>query len=60
MYHVGKVLAKRYDGYLSSSPQEIYIRSSGVERCLESVEMILAGLNPPKGEYVLSSYCFLW
>ncbi|KAI2800106.1 hypothetical protein BLOT_014013 [Blomia tropicalis] len=51
MYNLGLYLAKRYKTFLGSNPRETYIRSSGSDRCLESVSLILAGLYPPSSRW---------
>ncbi|XP_057314124.1 prostatic acid phosphatase-like [Hydractinia symbiolongicarpus] len=52
-YDLGKFLRNRYveAGFINSSylHKEVYIRSSGVDRCLQSAESQLAALYPPKG-----------
>ena len=48
---LGQFLGDRYQGYLNASymykREEIYIRSTDVDRCLMSAESDLAGLYPP-------------
>lgn len=56
-YNLGNFLKERYVQNMSFiQPQylhkEIYIRSSNVERCLQSAETQLAGLYPPQGRQV--------
>lgn len=51
MYNLGVYLAKRYRGFLGSSPLETYIRSSGSDRCLQSVSLVMAGLYPPESRW---------
>ncbi|OTF69488.1 hypothetical protein BLA29_015529, partial [Euroglyphus maynei] len=33
------------------SPRDVYIRSSSIPRCLESSQLIAAGLTPPIGNW---------
>ncbi|XP_054162089.1 uncharacterized protein LOC128960052 [Oppia nitens] len=49
MYKTGLFLRQQYADYLGSqySPREVYVRSSAVNRCLESVALVLAGAYPP-------------
>ena len=54
-YNLGKFLKKRYmddTKFLNHSyvHNEVHIRSTKVERCLQSAEAQLAGLYPPKGK----------
>lgn len=53
MYKLGKYLARRYTGFLGQSGpnSEVYIRSSGSDRCLQSVALIMAGLYPPQARW---------
>lgn len=53
MYGVGQYLAGRYKGFLGQSPREVYIRSAGSDRCLESAQLLLAGLYPPVDRFAL-------
>lgn len=51
MFAVGRYLSSRYYPFLGTSPREVYVRSSGSDRCLESVSQVLAGLYPPTGRW---------
>lgn len=55
MYKVGQFLRRHYANFLTNSPRDVYIRSSGANRCLESVALILAGLYPPTGRWQWSN-----
>lgn len=48
-YELGKYIRNRYKDFLSPtySPDEVYIRSTDVDRTLMSAESNLAGLYPP-------------
>lgn len=54
MYNAGKSLHLNYLTFNIKSPRDVYVRSSSVERCLESAAYLLAGAFPPKDEYVWS------
>lgn len=55
MYLLGKYLKLRYyQLLLNGDPRKIYIRSADSDRCLESAQALLAGLNPPKDKWVWS------
>ncbi|KAK9886473.1 hypothetical protein WA026_016756 [Henosepilachna vigintioctopunctata] len=51
-YELGQWIRNRYNGFLSQTYEkdEIYIRSSDVDRCLMSAASNLAGLYPPVGK----------
>ncbi|XP_018918009.2 testicular acid phosphatase homolog isoform X1 [Bemisia tabaci] len=51
MFNLGCFLRRRYDGFLSTtySPAEIFVLSSRLDRCIMSVQLLLAGLYPPIG-----------
>lgn len=52
MYKLGQYLSKRYAGFLGKSPNsEVYIRSSGSNRCLQSVQLVMAGMYLPDGRW---------
>lgn len=55
MYLLGKFLKLRYYHLLlNGNPRKIYIRSSDSDKCLESAQSLLAGLNPPKNRWFWS------
>ena len=55
MYSIGQYLRRRYQKFLTYNPREVYIRSSGKDRCLESTALVLAGLYPPVGRWKWNS-----
>jgi hypothetical protein len=55
MYNVGQFLRTRYDGFLTDNVREAFVRSSGIERCLESTQLVLNGMYNPKGRWVWDS-----
>lgn len=45
---LGKYLKTRYyDRLLDGNPRKLYVRSTDADKCLESAEALIAGLNPP-------------
>lgn len=51
-YQLGKFFRKRYASLIGNgdySPNKVYVQSSNVDRVLQSSEVNLAGLFPPKG-----------
>ncbi|XP_072380482.1 prostatic acid phosphatase-like [Diabrotica undecimpunctata] len=61
LYNLGRSFRQRYQNFLSDiySPNEIYVYSSQVDRCLMSAAASLAGLYPPK-DFQLWSEHILW
>lgn len=52
MYKLGQYLGRRYARFLGKNPNsEVYIRSSGSDRCLQSVALVMAGLYPPTSRW---------
>jgi len=51
-FQLGKQLRRRYDGFLTTDTNEVKARSSGRDRCIESIQTNLAGLYAPKGDHV--------
>lgn len=53
-YELGRYLRSRYDGFLPAvySVNDIYVRSTDVDRTLMSVEANLAGLYPPTSSQI--------
>ena len=52
MLDVGKFIRKRYSDFLDKDPLQVYSRSSPVNRCLNSAQLVLAGAYPPFGRLV--------
>jgi hypothetical protein len=53
LYALGKFIRKRYASFLTDNPGEVKVRSSAANRCLNSVQSLLAGAYPPKGDYII-------
>lgn len=58
MYRLGQWLRERYTkifptGYIS--PRDIYVRSTRIDRTLETAQLIAAGLSPPQGIWLWES-----
>lgn len=47
MFRLGQMIRAKYDSYLGQefSPREISARSSAIDRCLESAQLVLAGTS---------------
>lgn len=52
MYDVGRWLRREYDAFLGDDVHEVYARSTGRERCLESVELLVNGAFKPAPDSV--------
>ena len=55
MHRLGVYLRHRYSRYFKDRnirPRDLYIRSSAVDRCLETAQLIAAGLAPPKKHWI--------
>lgn len=51
MFELGKHFRERYKHFLTYNPREVQIRSSDVDRCLESTALIMAAAYPPKDKW---------
>ena len=51
LYDLGQYVRTRYSNFLSDNPLEVHVRSSGVNRCIQSTALLLAGAYPPKGRW---------
>ena len=47
LYDVGRWLRREYGQFLSDDAHEVYVRSSGKERCLESAQLLVNGAYKP-------------
>ena len=54
MYKLGTHFRNRYSDFLTKNPREVHIRSSDVDRCLESVALVMAGAYPPQDRWIWS------
>jgi len=55
MYLLGKFLKLRYyDRLLNGESQRLFVRSSDADKSLESAQLLVAGLNPPKSGSIWS------
>lgn len=52
MYSIGQYVRSKYDGFLTDSIREVGVRSSDVERCIESTQLVLNGVYKPTGRWV--------
>lgn len=51
MYRLGQFLHQKYEATIGENPKRVYVRSSGIDRCLESVQMVAHAMYPPKGRW---------
>ena len=51
LYKLGQFVRRRYSNFLTDNPMEVHARSSGVNRCMQSIAMLLAATYPPKGHW---------
>lgn len=54
-YNLGRYLRTKYEDFLTYDPSEMRARSSGRDRCLESIQTNLYGLYPPRDKKVWNS-----
>ncbi|RWS23427.1 lysosomal acid phosphatase-like protein 3 [Leptotrombidium deliense] len=59
MFNLGVHLRNEYKSFLANNPIEVYARSSQADRCINSVQLLLAGLYPPKNEFIWNAH-FNW
>ncbi|XP_054165608.1 prostatic acid phosphatase-like [Oppia nitens] len=52
MYALGEYIRRRYQDFLTIDPREVYIRSSGSDRCLESAALVMAGMYRPDDRWI--------
>lgn len=52
MFHLGVYLRKRYAKFLTFNPRELDVRSSEIDRCLETAQLVASGSYPPKGDWI--------
>ena len=55
LYSLGKFIRRRYSTFLTDDPGVVKVRSSAANRCLNSVQSLLAGAYPPSGKFVISA-----
>lgn len=60
MYNLGLYLKERYDDFITTDPREMKMQSSGLERCIESAELVAFAMYPPKGRWIFSKNITNW
>lgn len=61
MFLLGKFLKLLYyDRLLKGNPRKVSITSADSDKCLESAQSLLAGLNPPQDNWIWSSQLTNW
>lgn len=48
MFYLGQFIRKRYSSFLTDDTSEVKARSIALNRCIESMQVVLAGLYPPR------------
>jgi hypothetical protein len=51
MYRLGQFLRQKYEPTIGNNPKNVYVRSSGIDRCLESAQMVAHAMYPPQGRW---------
>ena len=54
MYNLGLYLKERYADFITTDPREMKMQSSGLERCIESAELVAFAMYPPKGRWIFN------
>lgn len=52
MYNLGLYLKERYKNFLTADVRELKVRSSGLDRCIESAELVVFAMYPPQGRWL--------
>ena len=61
MYNLGLYLKERYSPhFITEDPREMKMQSSGLERCIESAELVSFAMYPPQGRWIFSNNITNW
>ncbi|RWS30137.1 lysosomal acid phosphatase-like protein 3 [Leptotrombidium deliense] len=52
MYRLGQFIQRRYKNFITDKPIEVFARSSAVDRCLQSAQLVLSGMYPPESKWI--------
>lgn len=55
MHRLGNFLKEHYPRVVDGNPKNVYVRSSGIDRCLDSAQMVAHAMYPPTGNWLWSS-----
>lgn len=47
MYKLGQYLKERYNNFLTEDVRELHVKSSGLDRCIESAQLVAFAMYPP-------------
>lgn len=56
MYNLGLYLKERYANFITSDPREMKMQSSGLERCIESAELVAFAMYPPQDRWIWNNF----
>lgn len=54
MYNLGLYFKERYKNFLTTNVRELKVRSSGLDRCIESAQLVVFAMYPPKNRWIFS------
>ena len=52
MYNLGVNLKERYANFVTQDVRELHVRSSGLDRCIESAQLVAFAMYPPRARWL--------